>query len=165
MPPPPARQDGVDAVRPAGRRRKGAGRADPRLRQAITPPVPAITVMSGHSAVRSLRMIPVSSGTGCLPWMNQGGTCGAGWGCEAGLRLACPLRSVRRNTVFPDGFDARQVGELPQRPRLPAPGRRVAAPAQAGAAGFTNVRTVAGPLPTGLRPPATARRGFHRKPR
>jgi len=85
---------------------------------------------------------------------------GAGWGSEAGLRLACPLRSVRRNTLFLDGFDPRQI-----RPRLPAPGRRVAAPAQAGAAGFTNVGTVAGPLPTGLRPPATARRGFHRKPR
>ena len=105
---------------------------------------------------------------------DRGGVCGvhgvkvargAGWGSETGLRLACPLRSFRRNTLFLDGFDPRQVGALPRRPRLPAPGRRVAAPAQAGAAGFTNVGTVAGPLPTGLRPPATARRGFHRKPR
>ena len=41
---------------------------------------------------------------------------GAGWGSEAELRLACPLRSVRRNTLFLDGFDPRQI-----RPRLPAP--------------------------------------------
>ena len=34
------------------------------------------------------------------------------------------------------GFDRRQVGALPRRPRLPAPGRRVSAPAQAGATGL-----------------------------
>ncbi len=34
------------------------------------------------------------------------------------------------------GFDPRQVGALPRRPRLPARGRRVTAPAQAGAAGL-----------------------------
>ena len=42
---------------------------------------------------------------------------GVGWGSEAGLRLACPQRNVRRNTLFLAGLDPRQVGALPRRPR------------------------------------------------
>jgi hypothetical protein len=48
---------------------------------------------------------------------------------------------------LPGGFDPRQI-----HPRLPAPGRRVTAPAQAGAAGFTDVGASGYPLACGLSP-------------
>ena len=54
--------------------------------------------------------------------------------------------------LFPGGFDPRQVGALPRRPRLPAPGRRVPAPAQAGAGGFPKVWASGEPLACGLTP-------------
>ncbi len=59
------------------------------------------------------------------------------------------LSTAERDALFPDGFDPRQVGALPRRPRLPAPGRRVLAPAQAGAGGFPSVELRGDPLACG----------------
>jgi hypothetical protein len=51
--------------------------------------------------------------------------------------------------LFPGGFDPRQVGALPRRPRLPAPGRRVPRPPRQTRADFQAWGCVETPLPAG----------------